>query len=232
MRAAAQQRDSLSVVIKYAETVSVPLESGQNTGGIYRNMYNVLRQSPMFLAFQNMYDQVKLDGAKITITQRTSNNAFQGVNNPLQVVTAWDRSGISFVYATSDSPVPTQQLLSFDAIAQYSSAFVKPAMYGTFYRATRAIYPSTLEEKSQWVSTGLLTAPTNEYNTELLCSATESASIRWKPLFIMCIQAQTAASQATSLGTFTFEYSIPVTFRGLRKFKTLVDEATLPQPGA
>lgn len=217
-----QQRDSLSLVIKYSELVNIETDTdSSNTAGVYRNIYNVLAGSPMFTAFQSMYDQVKLDGATIQITQRNSNNTYQSVNNPLTIVTAWDRSGLSAI--TGSSGVFTQDL-SFENITQYSSAVVKPAMYGTFFRSTRRLYPSTLQEKSQWISTGSLSLPSDatsaQVNYDSPTSPVESGSYKFKPVFIMATQSTAAAPTAsTSMGQFYFEYSIPVTFRGLRKLQ-------------
>lgn len=223
MRSAMQQRDSLSVVIKYSEVVDlVTDQDSSDTAGIYRNIYQVLKTSPMFSAFQDMYDQVKVDGAQVSVTQRTSNNTYQSVNNPLSLVTAWDRSGLS---ATTSSTSPTgvvSQNLSYDNVTQYSSAAVKAALFGTFYRTTRTIYPSTLQEKSQWVSTGSLsltsvpTATNLGYDSPV--TPTESGTFKWKPTFLFVAQSVAQAPTAgTSFGTFYLEYSIPVTFRGLRK---------------
>jgi len=172
----------------------------------------------MFSAFQSMYDQIKLDGVSISISQRSSNNSFQGVNNPLTIVTAWDRSGLT---AIATDKVYTQKL-DFDTISQYSSAVVRPAMYGTFYRTTRKLYPSTLQEKSQWLSTGSLSLPSSDVaqgiNFDSPTSLVETGSFKFKPIFILMAQATSQAAKAgTSFGTFYYEYCIPVTFRGLRK---------------
>lgn len=220
LRAAMSQRDSLSLVIKYSTTIDLVTDgTNQSTAGVYLNIYSVLANSPMFSSFQNMYDQVKLDGARVSITQKTSNDTYQSINNPLQIVTAWDRSGLSA--ATNPTGNVSTQNLSFSAISQYSSAFVKSAMYGTFYRVQRTIYPSTLEEKGQWVSTGSLSIPatgTSLLNYDSPTTPIETGSYKFKPIFLMAAQSQaSAAATGTSFGTFQVEFSIPVTFRGLRK---------------
>lgn len=223
MRAAQQQRDSLALVIRFSSTIELTTQgTNQRTAGTFFNMYDVLAQSPMFNAFQSMYDQVKLDGVRVSLTQKTSNNTYQSVNNPLQIVTAWDRSGLS----ASGNPTGavSTQTLSFENISQYSSAFIKSAMFGTYYRCTRSLYPSTLEEKSQWVSTGSLSLPAQtsggslQLNYDSPRAPIESGSYKFKPIFLIAAQSQAqAANSGTSFGTFQVEFSIPVTFRGLRK---------------
>lgn len=220
MRSAMQQRDSLSVVIKFNQEVNFTLAANQGSIGDAYNIYKVLQQSPMYSAFATMYDQVKLDGAKVLIHQTYSNVTLQGVNNPLNIVTAWDRSGLS---ASAAAPNATAQNVTFDAIAQYSSAIVKPAMYGSFYTATRAIYPTTLQEKAQWISTNALSMTSGNANADYLAqdiptSLIESGSYKFKPIFIISMRTLNAPTEGPApLARFSFEWSIPVTFRGLRK---------------
>lgn len=214
-RAAANQRDSLTIAIKYSSPYDFTAENAATSLTRYVNMYSVLANAPMYAAFASMYDQVKIESATVSVNQMWSNPTYQNVANPMQICTAWDRTGISY-----DPITGTVQKVDFDSVAQASSAFVKPALYGTLYKCTRKIYPSTMEEKGQYVPTAML----NSGAAQLLDSPTsdnETGAYKFKPTFEMSIKPNgNGIAKNDSVGKFMFDYTIIVTFRGLRKLQT------------
>lgn len=207
----------MTMVIKYSQTVEVQTDvPNTQSAGVYRNIYAVLQNSPMFSSFLNMYDQFKIDGAQVKVLQTNSNNTYQNINNPLTIVTAWDRSGLSAAYDSSDGTITAVQSLTYDNIAQYSSAVEKQALFGTTYKTTRVLYPTTILEKGQWVSAGALSQNSNNYDS--VTNAVETGTYKFKPIFLLALKTNTVvATIKTTIATFTFDYAITVTFRGLRK---------------
>lgn len=207
----------MTMVIKYSETVDVKTDiANTQSAGAYRNMYAVLRSSPMFASFLNMYDQFKIDGAQVKVLQTNSSDTYQNINNPLTIVTAWDRSGLSAAYNSSTGVIEAVQKLSYENVAQYSSAVEKQALFGTTYRTTRTLYPTTILEKGQWVSAGALSQSTDNFDS--VTNAVETGTYKFKPVFLLALKTNaTVAVSGTTIATFTFDYAITVTFRGLRK---------------
>lgn len=207
----------MTMVIKYSETVPVATDTvNTQSAGAYRNMYAVLRSSPMFTNFLNMYDQFKIDGAQVKVLQTNSNDIYQNINNPLTIVTAWDRSGLSAAYNSTSGIIEAVQKLTYDNIAQYSSAVEKQALFGTTYRTTRVLYPTTILEKGQWVSAGALSQATDNFDS--VTNAVETGTYKFKPVFLLALKTNSVVGSInTTIATFTFDYAITVTFRGLRK---------------
>ena len=123
MRAAAQQRDSLNVVLRnkvnvecgqFKQEVPIEISNGTaldfeedinvvNTGCAFINVYDVIRTSDYYKNICQLYDQVKINAIKVDITSidwpnasNESNANDEGYVYPksLTVVTAWDRSGL------------------------------------------------------------------------------------------------------------------------------------------
>lgn len=214
-RAAAQQKDSLTLTLKYSDSFTVTSDNTNQPPGYSQNIYNALRNSPMYGAFASMYDQVKLNSCTVHVTQKASNASIQTPASPLQIVTAWDRSGIE--YSPTDNAL---QPNTYYNTAQRSSAFSKAALYGSSYRTTRTLYPSTIEEKGQYISTARLAQATpapDETDEEYPYTLRESGSYKFKPTFLLACLTQTTAAATTQIAQFDIDFEIVVTFRGLRK---------------
>lgn len=213
-RAAAQQKDSLTVVIKYDFTgLSIPLAANSNSNVAVTSVYNMLRSSPMYNSFASMYDQMCLKKVTIKAVQEASNSSIQSPTNPITVITAFDRNGVS-TNAAGNLVYP-----SFDDTSSYSSAFTKQAFYGTTYSSTRVLYPSTIEEKGQWIATSRLQSLPVNTDQSQPHSVIESPQYRFKPCYIIGIRSVTAP-QAPLDNAFQVGLSCQfvVTFRGLRNF--------------
>lgn len=152
---------------EYEEDIIDPEEfvGWKDTGCAAINIYDVLRRSEFYDSYSSMYDQVRIDSITAKITALSwVNGVNSGVDNAvseyltprsLTVVTAWDRSGLdgSQMYSTLKDGNPIFYCTVSKDITTYSSAKTKHLGPGTSYEITRYLYPSTIVEKSQFVST-------------------------------------------------------------------------------
>ena len=162
----------------------------------------------MYAAFQGMYDQIKLESAKVKAKQTWSNATYQNPNIPLKLVTAWDRTGLSKSGGTVIVP-------DYEKVCQSSSAFTGEAYYGTVWKSTRKIYPALIEEKGQYISTANLgTTATDQTNPT---QPEESGIYKFKPTYLVSIKPQTTINSGETVCKIQLDYEIIVTFRGLRK---------------
>lgn len=210
-KAAAAQKDSLTATVKYDTSITVK-GSGQNYSTYTANIYRLLGNSPMYSAFASMYDQFKINCVTINISQRYVNSLVVSPLAPLTMVTAWDRNGLSYNKATSQLHTPT-----FEEVSQQSSAYTKQAVYGCTYKTKRTLYPSTLMEKSEYLSTAKLAGTVNDTDVDDPRSLIESGSYKNKPLFMLGIQAINTIENNVDITTLDISVEFVVTFRGLRK---------------
>lgn len=215
-RAASQQKDSLTLTLKYSATATITSTGTATPPAFRENIYNAVRKSPMYGAFASMYDQFKINSATVHVTQKAANPAVQTPAAPLQIVTAWDRSGVEF--SPTAAALRTE---TYAEVAQRSSAYSKSALYGTSYKTNRTLYPSTIEEKGQYVSTAKLALDTEDdldnVDVDVPFSLIESGSYKFKPTFLLAVQTVAAAAANTEVASFDVDYEIVITFRGLRK---------------
>lgn len=153
-----------------------------DTGCAAINIYDVITRSAYFKNLANLYDQVKIDYIKVDVNavnwptnnsnDDSSDDTYVFPKN-LTVVTAWDRSGLDenqfIVLHDGDATLAKDNygycIIGKD-IESYSSSQTRHLGSGSAYRITRYLYPKTLEEKSQYVSTSLLRKQYRRENEE------------------------------------------------------------------
>lgn len=136
------------------------------------NIFNVLKKSDFFNCYAPMYDQFKIDGIKVKLTPvkwppELDNPAkFQNCN-AFTIVTAWDRSGLSanqFRQIKKDV-MSADQVLDYAwyvtftdeaPLTSYSSAISRSVNRNSSCNIVRYLYPSTAQEKGQYLSTNSL----------------------------------------------------------------------------
>lgn len=224
-RAANQQRDISQVVLKTTVTRAGgqtltciselnPEEENnwKDTGTIALNIYDVLLRCEFFENYSNMYDQLRIDAIKVNVTPSSwvtsrDESALPGYTIPkaLTLVTAWDRSGLSESQMTQDA---IRQGIYYTTIGQeietYSSAITKHFGPGSMYNVSRYLYPTTQEEKNQFVNTKDLQkqltqsiAEPYEYvlsqNTDFIPSLPnnllEDSAVPFKPTFLLAVRS-------------------------------------------
>lgn len=224
-RAASQQRQRANFSVKSTFTGYIQVDpqvlvqdansnntsQRQNVGGsavlsVYRN----LLKSSYFQSIKSMYDQVRVNSCKITITPTTSVLA-TGVKQGL-FVSAWDRNGI-------DDPGRPP---SISEITSHSSAFQKPLnLEATSWKATRKIVASTIAEKSIFIPTGMLSNESDSLisTSGFLNSLGQTLSMPWNPQLLIGIMLGSNSletSQTPQTWGFVAQFEWSLTFRGLR----------------
>lgn len=185
-RAADQQRDSTTIVISanYAFDCGQNMyqvdkinNKWYDTGCAAINLYDILRKSDYFNQFSELYDQFKLDNAKAKIIATNwatskEESGTEKINEILKsrsyiIVTAWDRTGLSANQivknpewqANPNIQEPDKRVFYCTigkSITDYGSAKTKHLGPGNAYEIVRQIYPENSYEKSQFISTKLL----------------------------------------------------------------------------
>lgn len=181
-RAARQQRDAsqvnLSIPLQCTAASTVINVQGHDPfhSGTYAiNIWDLLRKSSFYQSYANMYDQVKIDRIRIKITPTEwTFNAGDNAVKAITLISAWDRTGLSqeqlevivddlgddkTVGNIADNNYDGLYVkLSGSELSTYSSAITKNLNPGTSISMTRTLYPSTIQEKAQFVNTADLKA--------------------------------------------------------------------------
>lgn len=97
IKAANSQNSTINFALKVNYAFSARYDSASNYGVATINIYDVLMKSQNFLHLKNMYDSVKVNGVnvKINVVDADSSIAELSAVKSINVVTAWDKSGLS-----------------------------------------------------------------------------------------------------------------------------------------
>lgn len=151
--------------------------------GVYPlSIFEQLRKSEFYQSYASMYDEFKIDRIKVKLlpTEFTY-TASTGVNQKYKnvtVYTAWDRTGLSkdqLILIATHLTESNEKIGSYTVnngtvtddgdglyciigndITTYSSSESRVINPGTNTTIVRWLNPKTMDEKGQWVSTGLL----------------------------------------------------------------------------
>lgn len=261
-KAAKQTRDSLNIQVKCNLAFSAYYSAANDEGVTAINILEVLRQNPQFRSFVALYDQVKVGGVKVklnVVDAQTSIASISQIKN-INVVTAWDRTGLSreqVKFYDENNQMITRDdwdQSGADSFHPYigkgivNATGVNKTILSSFQRWTSSpfLFPSTLEEKSQYLSTSNFETIMASYNyennrykvadefnmtpiTELFNSANpclpfESPSCKWKPTLLVGVFTSNFDTTNKVIKQyddcsgvlFNGEFSIDVTFRNLK----------------
>lgn len=261
-KAGKQTRDAMNLNVKCNACFSAAYDSDKDAGAACINVYEVLRTNPQFASFVKLYDQVKIGGVRVKLNVVDATTTINQVNQikNINVITGWDRTGLSrdqvIFYAKNNSEIPRADWDSSGANTIFPSigkgivnaTGVDKSILNSFQRWNRNpfLFPSTLEEKSQYLSTsnfeeavasytydnGLYTinedydsTPIAElFNSSNPCLPFESPSCKWKPTLMVGVftsnydTTNKVINQYASCNPVLFnaEFSIDVTFRNLK----------------
>lgn len=151
--------------------------------GVYPlSIFEQLRKSEFYQSYASMYDEFKIDRIKVKLlptefTYTASTGQNQKYKN-VTVYTAWDRTGLSkdqLILLATHLTESTEKIGSYtengstitddgdglycivgNDITTYSSSESRVINPGTNTTIVRWLNPKTMDEKGQWVSTGLL----------------------------------------------------------------------------
>lgn len=199
-------------------TLTVPSPSDASSWcGVAISHWNELSKSSFFANYANVFGQVRIDSIRAKITGAPSSNSFLC---PL-VVLAFDRSGLS--PDSVDTGGESKEVnLTPDAsflVSTHPNSRIYSWFPGNSFHAFQSIDPTTLAERSMYVSTEELA---NEYvsgkagKPSTLTSPFADPSHVFKPQTLIAVHIPVASTEeGPSTFTFTVELSYVVTFRGL-----------------
>lgn len=261
-KAARQTRDAMNLNVKCNACLSAAYDKTLDFGAAVINIYEVLRTNPQFASFVKLYDQVKVGGIKVklnVVDAQTSVANISQIKN-INVVTAWDRTGLSkdqVKFYDSNNEIIERVDWDTSGVHHFTpfigkgitnATGVDKSILNSFQRWNRSpfLYPSTMEEKSQYLSTSNFeetvatfnydqgTYVVNEANdatpiAELFNSANpclpfESPSCKWKPTLLIGVFTSSYDNQNKVINQyddcqpvlFNAEFSIDVTFRNMK----------------
>lgn len=237
-RAARAQRDSATVVINRIAPFNVYIygdyytgsPAGTTFGAIAISHWDELRKSQFFPNYSSMYDQMRLDKTRIKITGSSAVSNNNPYSSP-SIILAFDRNGLN---STQYVKLPNSQVPSTKApvafpdpnlVSTYSSAQTRQWSSGNSFSMYQTVYPSTIQEKGQYIATGALLAPIepstitgNIPDSEFAnpCSFWQHQSYPFKPVTLLAVRLpEPVTTQNTYI--FNIEFEFTVTFRGMRK---------------
>lgn len=173
--ASKKQNDVADFTITFNHTF--PVTSFTDSTGTYSgyamNIWDLLSKAPNFKAFQSMYDQVRINGIQIKL--QTSNHTVNtGTANTIyNVFTAWDTDGMDKKFikpVVTENQDGSQNIVGFrtglgTAIATYGSSSKMQLNPFQRWSQNRSLYPSSMQEKTQFVSTDSVVDYHDAYNT-------------------------------------------------------------------
>ena len=238
-RAARAQRDSATVVINriapfnvyiYGEHYEAAGQGGTVHGAIAISHWDELRKSQFFPNYSSMYDQMRLDKTRIKITGSSAVANDNPYDSP-SIILAFDRNGLNstqYVKLPNTQVPSTKPAVAFpdpNLVSTYSSAQTRQWSSGNSFSMYQTVYPSTIQEKGQYIATGALQAPIdpstitgNIPDSEFAnpCSFWQHQSYPFKPVTLLAVRLpQPVETQNTYI--FNIEFEFTVTFRGMRK---------------
>ena len=179
-RAALQQKDKSDVNLSIThrcecfvgETPDNNIANVTDAGVYALNIFDLLRRSDFYQSYANMYDQMKIERIKIKLTPiEFATNAIENANggniyHAYTIVTAWDRTGLDVqqthlitesqdagIIGTVNDVDGLYVSIKPTEIASYSSAITKNLTVNSNTSINRALYPSSIAEKAQYVNT-------------------------------------------------------------------------------
>lgn len=231
IRNAFQQKDKTEVVINAKQSMSCIVNG--RTGVL--NVFDALLHSEFFNNYAPMYDQVKLDKVKAKFTALRWPAGNLATN--FTVYTAFDRNGLDEGQIVVNAERTNIRSNINEDVVTYSSALSKNLNSGAPFEIIRYISPSSIQEKSQYIATDSLRAWYQQYdinNVEYTndaqheninnvdsknpCYLEKNESIPFKPTYMIGCQG---IDGINGVCVFNVELDICVTFRGLRKSRTM-----------
>lgn len=149
--------------------ISIDGVGTRNLGVQALNVWDLLSRAPNFQAFQKMYDQVRIDYIRVKLQVTNSTISTANAQQLYDIYTAWDRNGVDLGDTTPivdgrDKIIGIGVVMGSN-ISQYNG--VSKMQLNAFQRwmQYKSLYPRTLMEKGQFVSTSEVTQWRLTYDT-------------------------------------------------------------------
>lgn len=261
-KASKQTRDSMNMVVKCNFCFSARYDKDSDFGVTAINIYEVLRKNPQFTSFVKLFDQVHVGGIKAKLNVVDANTTVSAINEikNINVITAWDRTGLSreqVYFYDANKHVIERNDWDISGCSYFipkigkgiaNASGVNKSILSSFQRWSSSpfLYPSTMEEKGQYLSTSnfedviasyefdtnsYTLGPENDntpitelFNSSNPCLPFESPSCKWKPTLLVGVfrssydDTNKVINQYDSCRPVLFngEFSIDVTFRNYK----------------
>lgn len=263
-KSAKKGSDSFSFVVNSNYVFAASYNDTTRSGVACIPVFDVLCRNSNFSHFKEMYDQVRLDGVKVKLNVTDAATTVNNVNSVKNttIFTAWDKTGLSLNQLVFKSSAVGNPVIS---PSDYDSSVV-----GSFYNTIgpgisnatgieksilmnfqkwvnyKTLYPRTMEEKSQYISTSNLIRFAQGINNDTqevalngsydnctvnslfssnnVCLPFESPSYKFKPcLLVGVFQNEATETSIVPYGRcgrvlFNAEFSISVTFKDLKAY--------------
>ena len=175
--AAKKQNDVADFVINFTHTFPVTsyTDSGNvNYSGYVMNIWDLLSKAPNFKAFKSLYDQVRINGVQVKLQISNATVNVNTSNTIYNVYTAWDTNGIDQKFmapTTTTNGDGTYNIVGIrtnvnEAIATFGSTSKMQLNPFQRWAQNRSIYPSSMAEKSQFVSTDSISEWHGPFNND------------------------------------------------------------------
>lgn len=177
LRAAKRGTDSADFVVKF--THSFPLlnynDGVKDYNGYILNVWDLLSRAPNFEKYASLYDQVKINGVQIKLASANSFVNTASTHSVYDIYTAIDHNGLDTKFIKAVGQVNAADATKSDitgfrtcineAIATYASSSRMQLNPFQRWAQNRSIYPSSMQEKSQFVSTEACTKYHDNFDT-------------------------------------------------------------------
>ena len=138
------------------------------------NVWDLLARASNFQAFQQMYDQCRIDYVKVKLQVTNSTIETNTTTTTYDLYTVWDRTGISsgdmipVVNPESGGKCTGVAVIIDKAIAEYSGVTKLQLNAYQRWKQNKSIWPNSLMEKSQFVNTSDIKQWRGKFNTSTL----------------------------------------------------------------
>lgn len=217
--AARQQKDSATVTINRIASYQIVIPSQESGNTVAINHWNSLRLSSYYSNYSPMYDQMKIDKIRVKLTgSRLATAVLEGAAGfSPAVVMAFDRNGLDETQIGVQAQGSKLNKLTPTSVSTYSSAQIKNWSAGNAFVMYQTIYPSTISEKGQWISTTSLSDPESVDKTTNPCTLSTDPTVPFKPITLIALDMAGGKVAAEQTYGFQIEFEYVVTFRGMRK---------------
>lgn len=216
MRAAKRQTDVSNTTVSGSTlTYTIVVPSNEDYGYQTFNVWDSLNMSPIFLTLRQCYDQLRINNVKVkfSLLQALS---MSGTNCPV-FASVWDRNGLhpdQYKISTTDFMNGSNIGWSWDVFSSYSSFDKRSMSSGSAFNATLTLAPSNMAEKSMFVSTMDVFAPTADgANSSELCSPLCNPALPFKPMIVNGIFVARSIAQQSFV--FSVDWEFDISFRGM-----------------
>ncbi|ASU55894.1 putative capsid protein [Hudisavirus runais] len=179
----------------YHSTTGAPLAV---CGAVSQNLY---------LAYTNLYDQVKCDGVVSNLSVVTPIGG-TGATAALQVVMAYDRAGTREELLNSDASQPG---LSVGRLFNFSSAVSRSAINNSVAKMSRSCWASDIQERTQFHDSTVFVSAASNQDRDYAASASKVSY--FAPMVMVGVRLAAAAPTSATTVQVLLEQVYYFTFR-------------------